>query len=604
MGDQVLDLIARVPWSERPFIQMLAGLTDRPFRRIIAHLQATALIEEVRLGAWGGRPSRRLALTALGHDRLGLTWRLSQSRDGLLSTLKRDPARVLLGQLMRHGRCLWARAPFVLPAAAVRPERALNQTGALPPRSARHPYRAVVIDLLAGLEVEPDRFITLAMLVDPGGGYRHILEEAFRSLAAWSRRPEFASRARQVPLVVILSAGQARMRGLRAAWQAAQAGAPRGLRLVDVTTLSARDVVHEPITWSESGQRVTLFGGLPLSPVAAACPRQLREAWWAAPASAVERPPLSRPVRARARPGSVRAGSAAAQGQVADLLETGALERYLLDRIGVYPGVSASALAEVLRLDGADVRRAVCRLRRRGLITDLEEGGGGLLLSERGLALLAAQVGLRGLAYCRLRGWPVVAGPGQTARLARARLLRWQDHQAEVMAFLRGLIRYGRARGVQTLSWQHASGLREEIVDAWGRTSTHLVPDALFTVRVTGPGRTTGVDTTCWLEVDRATMAGMALRRKLRRYYRLGQAGAGVRGRLERLLIVVPAGDEGRLQLFRRRLRELDGEHGVHLNARITRWDQLYDGGRGPDPTRPVWRTPHASDLLAAFEER
>jgi hypothetical protein len=109
------------------------------------------------------------------------------------------------------------------------------------------------------------------------------------------------------------------------------------------------------------------------------------------------------------------------------------------------------------------------------------------------------------------------------------------------------------------------------------------------------------VDTPFWLEVDRGTTRGARLWEKLRRYYRAGGGAPGLRGRAERILIVVPRDDEARLQQLRRRLRDLDGRYHMQLDVLLTRLDLIEDAPGRLDPSRKAWRTPYRSEFGEAF---
>jgi hypothetical protein len=111
----------------------------------------------------------------------------------------------------------------------------------------------------------------------------------------------------------------------------------------------------------------------------------------------------------------------------------------------------------------------------------------------------------------------------------------------------------------------------------------------------------TAVDTHFWLEIDRHTVRGEALSKKLARYYEVGGPREGWIGRQARILIVVERDDEGRLQSIRRRLLALNAQYRAQLDVRLTRVDLLDDGQEGLDPTRKVWRTLESSAFVSAF---
>ncbi|MGQ0605298.1 MAG: replication-relaxation family protein [Anaerolineales bacterium] len=240
-----------------------------------------------------------------------------------------------------------------------------------------------------------------------------------------------------------------------------------------------------------------------------------------------------------------------------DHLRTTAMGRRLLDRIGVFPLVNATDLAFILGLDAGNVRREISRLRHMGLIAHPVYDEAGYGLAWRGLTLLALQAGYLHRPYAELRRWPVMAderGPRYSLEAA----LRVREHTEIVIEFLVGLRRAAERERLALRRWEHMQLMEESPSDGRETATVRVLHDAEGCVRSFGTTLEHYADTLFWLEVDRGTLNGRALQDKLIRYYRLRSDTPGVRGRPERLLIVVERDDEGRLQSLCRRLRTLD----------------------------------------------
>lgn len=591
---RVLAAAAALPWALPAVLQRVCALTPRALRDSARRLAGAGWVEVARIPAPGRHAPGRLGLTPSGARALGVDWDARGLRTALLTALRRDIAHAALTHWLAAAELVWARGPYHLAAAAVRPERGPRPDGSRRVPGAQ-PYGPVDLDLVACLRWPGGACTTLVAQVDPGGVHVGALQGALRSLAAWTRRREFLGRARELPLIVLLAATPERAQLLRAAWLAEQRGPAAPLRILigsrpDTPCLTERGPVPWPL-------------GVPTTPAPPPPPAAGRGEWWAerrvGPGG--EAVPLQAGVgRATRRGHGVLAQAARGAGQawqsVQDLLTTRALGRELLERAGLYLLATADALADVIGVDAGDVHRELGRLARAGLLVREAAPGFGCAPSARGLRLLAALAGLTPERYARARHWPVWTDAQGEVQLRLAGVLRQRAHDRQVLRVLRGL---RQLRGDVTLAaWAHGAGVREQL--RGGRDlPAGLIPDARFTLRAFEPGRAQWVDTACWLEVDRSTMQGPALRAKLRRYYQLRRDRLGLRGRPERLLIIVPADDEARLQLFRRRLRELDGRHEARLDAWVTRWDLIRRGGVD-DLTQPIWRTAHDPVLRCA----
>lgn len=597
----VLRAIAALPWAQARVLEAVCGLTTRCLRATAQTLIAAGWVEAACVPVRRRHGLARYGLTSSGARVLGRSWAPEVLRRALLTALQRDAAQYGLLHFMHQHRLLWVRGPYRLAAAAVRAP-ALTAPGARVRRAGARPYAPADLDLVVCLQRPDGAYLTAMVLVDPGGVSLDGLGESLRSLAAWTRRAEFAGRAREIPLLVILAATDRRAQVLRGLWSAAHQGPPSALRLVVAADLRSRA--------GEVGA-LSLLSGLPVTTEPSAPPPDDSGLWWAERGPGAEAP---RPIRVdgarqspsgviraarrwakRAATTSARRASGSPAATVLDLLETSALGRVVLERIGLYPLATGKALAEILGQDGGDVRRAVIRLVQQGLVVREIGGGFGCWLSPRGLAFLAALAGLSAERYAQARHWSVRVSADGEVGVHVDGLRRQRRHDQRVFRFLRGLRRLDPARRIVLTDWQHGAGMLETLAG-----EVRLIPDARFTVRAYGSRPGQFVETTCWLEVDQATMEGRVLRRKLQRYYQLRRDRLGLRGRPERLLFVVPDAAEGRVQTLRRRIRELDAAHEVRLDAWITRWDLLRRGD-GYDPTLPVWRTAHDPILQAAL---
>jgi hypothetical protein len=199
--------------------------------------------------------------------------------------------------------------------------------------------------------------------------------------------------------------------------------------------------------------------------------------------------------------------------------------------------------------------------------------------------------------YADLRRWPVTYDSHGQSQYSLGALLAQAAHTAIILEFLVGLRRFGPARGVTLRTWDHVLCL--EIIPDLEQAdrSRRIIPDAVGRVAVAG-----GREISFWLEVDRGTLRGRALTRKLTRYYIVGGPQPAARGRGVRLLVVVAPGDEARLRNLQQRFQDLDQRYQAQLDVRLSRADLLEAGHGRLDPTRSVWRTAYRDDFLTAFD--
>jgi hypothetical protein len=290
-------------------------------------------------------------------------------------------------------------------------------------------------------------------------------------------------------------------------------------------------------------------------------------------------------------------------------LALSARERALCAAVGNYPLLTSRDHAHVSGLDDSHTRAALRRLVELGLI--LRDDAGQHWLSWDGVAWSAAQAGLPAEAYARLRRWPVERHNG-TPRLSVRGLVDQADHTRAVIDVLVGVKRALGNGALQLRSWDQVTPLQGFVGSPHGRRrdraqtrieGARVIPDAVAAlVRREHSGKATIV-ARFWLELDRGTIRGARLMRKLKRYYSAGGPGQGWLGRPERILVIVREGGEGRLRLWQRRLRSLDAAYHTQLDIRLTRWDLV----AGPDGTldllRPVWRTQRVEPLSPPFDD-
>lgn len=623
----LLRAISDLPWAEARLLQAYSHLPTYPFQSAVRALLASNQIERADIPTRERRAPQRYGLAPLGAARLGLRFAPALWRTTLLAALRYEPARLLLVKFLQTAEVLWVLSPFTLPAEAVRAERSSMASGRPLPANAK-PYRPVAMELLACLRLSCERYLNVVVLVDPGGISLEPLRESLRSLAAWGRRAEFRGRALAFPLVVIVAANPERAQALIEHWRCVELRAAGSVRASTWAQLAHSHRGRRPFAewpwWNERHQPSAFWPGLIFSPCPSRRPAQSSTAWWAdageadeidnpelLPALKLKRGTRLRGVVAQAnlndkkqspRRHSKDSHSSAMDWPqaVRDHLQTTAMGRRLLDRIGVYPLVNATDLACILGLDAGNVRREVSRLRQAGLIEHPAPEDAGYGLTWRGLALLAAQAGFLPRPYAALRRWPVSDGD-HGPRYSLGYVLRVREHTQIILDFLVGLRRAAELERLALQRWEHLQLMEESMALGQEVPVARLMPDAEGRVRSFGQTTGQSVDTPFWLEVDRGTLKGRALHEKLRRYYRLRGDTPGVRGRPERLLIVVERDAEGRLRSLCRHLKQLDDMYHTRLDVRLTRLDLITDRPGRLDPTRVVWRTPYDNHFRSPF---
>jgi hypothetical protein len=605
-----LGAIADLPWATQPAIEAYSGLFDWEIERQYRPLASQrGLIERGDIRAADGRGAPRLGLTPEGARVIGRPWRAAHLRAALLQALTLDAARRLISEWVDQVRqVVWALSPFTLPPEAVRPvpTRHRPQQVKFDPE---YRYGAVQFGVLAALQLrcDPDRYANVAILIDPGDIRLTWLGREFRSLYAWRQRREFHHSMSAYPLAVLVAANNARRTQLIRLWRAS---APPGAHLLRIRVTTYAELACEAAVrswWNEHGQRISLWSGASEAERPGIRPIDHNAGWWGMrtmsleelrprrPRSRFSRRKRDRPLIASARSSDGKARDSLSSKLVRWQLDLSAQRRRVLRCVGNYPLLRVVDLALVMGINKAMASAGLKALREVGLVEQPRDHDGHVL-TWAGVTLLAAQDGLYPGRYAELRRWPVAYDSRGQPRYSVEALLAQPGHTAVILGFLVGLRRFGPAQGISLRIWDHVLCLLSFLDREQADRSRRVIPDAVGRVQATG-----GTETTFWLEVDRGTVRGRALTRKLMRYYIVGGPQPAARGLGVRLLVVVGLGDEGRLRTLQRCFRDLDQRYQAQLDVRLTRED-LLDAGHGRlNPTRPVWRTAYGDDFLTAF---
>ena len=606
-----LGAIGDLPWATQPVIEAYSGLFDWEIERRYRPLASQrGWIERGDIHAAEGRGAPRLGLTPEGVREIGRPWRAAHLRAALLQSVTLDVARRLIAEWVDQVRqVVWALSPFTLPPEAVRSV----QTRRHPQSVGTDPeyrYGSVQFGALVALQLrcEPARYANVAILIDPGDIRLTWFGREFRSLYAWHRRPEFHGSLNAYPLTVLVAANDSRRTQLIRLWRASGSAGARLLRLRVTTYAELSSTPVARLWWDEHGQRVSLWSGARGAERPGVRPIDHLAGWWGyrtmsmdelrprRKASRFRRRGRDRPLVASARATKGKARDSMGSKLVRWQLDLSAQCRLLLRYVGNYPLLRGTDLSLVIGIHKALSSQGLKALREAGLIEQPLEREGHVL-TWAGVTLLAAQDGFSPDRYAELRRWPVAYDPQGQPRYSQEALLAQPAHTAIILAFLVGLRRFGPTRGVTLRIWDHVLCLESLPDREQADRSRRVIPDAVGRVQVAG-----GMELIFWLEVDRGTLRGRALTRKLMRYYTVGGPQAAARGRGVRLFVVVGHGDEARLRNLQQRFQDLDQRYWVKLDVRLTRAD-LLDAGHGRlDPTRPVWRTAYRADFIPAFE--
>lgn len=620
----LLQAVHAHPWARLRDLMAFCRDSRHGLSDIALPLAARAEALEFAPLAGPARREQRFALTIPGAARLGVPYDRARLQDALLRAHHLDAARALLAQWAPQ--LVWSVSPFTVRAGDVRPPTSRKPDRARPPTPREPgpgPYRSLRLDALACVQINPGNYAHLALQVDPGGLDLDWFYQQFRSAHAWGWRPQFRETGRlRFPVFVVVAATPSRLAALRDAWRDAAAVANRGemarqVRLITWTQLGLPDGERHWVGDSYGPVSAPWAHSVPFSP---ASRPPGREGWpWCGGAGAGS---LTAPRRPRGsflsgfRPTQKRDKRAMLLYRHYQLSWRG---RLLLGHIGQYPLITGRELALVLDRTPKAVRGGLQELLALELIAHPAAAEPGYALTAHGLALLAAQAGMRPAEFARQRHWPThKAGPAVVYSVQG--LLACRSHSRLVLDFLVGLRRHGPRAQHALTAWEHVDCLHEyPFASETGApprdpappkpgsplppTIVRIVPDATGVVRVFGDGPTHYADTTFWLEVDRGTERGRAVLDKLSRYYRHAHRQWPWDRHMPRLLIVVEHQAEARLNYLRERLRWLNQQYQMELDVRLTRADLLATRGGGLDPTRPKWRTLDDDRFGLAFDQ-
>lgn len=585
------------PWATMGLLLSYSGLLDWEVEK---HYQPLALqsylLERATIPA-PKRAPRRFGLTPVGAAALGRSWSRASLWEALMRVRILDAARLLLAEWVGEANeMIWSVSPFTVQAKAI--------------GSGHPPLR---LDGLTCLRFGPNDYVNVAILIDPGAIKLDWFFHQFKGWYACHRRDQFKSVQGVFPTLVVVAANDSRRTQIIQAWHAATPADMSQLCL-RVTTFEAlvHRAAHRRQWWNERGQDTSLWGGLGIASRPSLRPSCHSSGW---PGAMVDDEQMADPAPQpyalpKPKPGLLEWAGCPRQSNVsaATLLRlqmgVSVQQRRLLDRVGEYPIVMPAELANVLDLTTDAIRPAIQELKNYGLLCHPAPDEDGYVLTWRGLAFLAAQIGLRPARYTDLLRWPMrydIAGKPQYS--AEAFLVN-REHTRFILDFLTGLRRNGPAHRLELVLWDHVQCAHAFPVTTGrkqGPHSSRVLPDAVGKVRVFGATTVEYVDTDFWLEIDLGTKRGRALQRQLARYYTVGGPRDGLYGRAIRILFVVQRDDEARLQAIRRRLHMLDQRYHTQLDVCLTRRDLLEDERGRLDPTRKVWRTPASSEFVYAF---
>ncbi|MCC7359643.1 MAG: winged helix-turn-helix transcriptional regulator, partial [Anaerolineales bacterium] len=422
----------------------LHGLSD-----IALPLAARANALECASLAGPAHREQRFALTPDGAALIGVPYDRARLQDAFLRANNLDAARHLLGEWAP--RLVWAVSPFTVPAGEVRPirtERRAPASTQAPREPGPGPYRSLRLDALACVAVDGRNYAHLAIQFDAGGLDLDWFYQQYRSVHAWGWRPQFRDYPRGLwfPTFVVVAANHTRLRALQEAWTDAAEIANRGepARNARFITLGALAQSIDRRDWRCTPRHA--YGDGPVTvpwvytvghPAAHQPPAHNGWPWCGAASDAT-----AAPVPVRRSRGSTLSGftpptkkrdkRAALLARQYHLSWRG---RVLLDHIGQYPLITASELAIVVGRTPKAVYGAIHDLEAIGLITHPAANEPGYVLTDHGLALLAAQVGLRPTEFARQRHWPTHKA-GHAIMYSVQGLLACRAHSRLVLDFL------------------------------------------------------------------------------------------------------------------------------------------------------------------------
>ncbi len=414
------------------------------------------------------RREQRFALTIQGAARLEVPYDRARLQDSFLRAYHLDAARSLLAQWAPQ--LVWSVSPFTVRAGDVRPIRT-HKPAQAPPQEPREPgpgpYRSLRLDALACVQINSGNYAHLAIQVDPGGLDLDWFYQQFRSVHAWGWRPQFRETGwLRFPVFVLVAATPSRLAALREAWREAAEISNRGEMAQKVRL----------ITWAQLGQLdgQRQWVGDPYGPVTAP--------WYSSvPFSSASRPPGPYGSPWCGEPGNA-AASLTPSRQPRGSFVSGFTPptkkrdkralllfhhfklswrgRVLLSHIGQYPLITGRELAIVLGRTPKAVSGGLKDLLALGLIAHPAADEPGYALTDHGLALLAAQAGMRPAEFARQRHWPTHK-EGHTVVYSVQGMLSCRAHSRLVLDFLVGLRRHGPRAQHALFAWEHVDCLHE-----------------------------------------------------------------------------------------------------------------------------------------------
>jgi len=269
----------------------------------------------------------------------------------------------------------------------------------------------------------------------------------------------------------------------------------------------------------------------------------------------------------------------------------------LLELLLRYPAFNDKELACLSGITQRTVRRNLRRLLNQGLIEQLPNFSKGdrVSLTKTGLDLMAYQAMQTPARFKAHRAWPV----------DHKALTHSPRHMDYILRFMFALQRQGQLANWDLLQARYGYCVALSAGDLTRPRWVTVVPDS------SGVLRLGDVEVSFWLEIDRGTRHGRALRRQLEKYIQLRFAYAGS-DPIPMLLYVVAEGGEGRARRVARCLVELGQRYHLRRTPAIliSTWELLTndDPRQTPDPLRPVWRHPYSWRLwlspLEPHEER
>ncbi len=595
------------PWADVRLIQSCTGLSEWETKATYSLALKRGLVERAEIPATR-QPPRRFGPTPAGSAAVGQKVTRGFLSDTLLSALKLDRARSLLTGWISELVIVWSLSPFTLPARKLKPmtHKADGDDEVLWREAA---YRSLRLDGLACLKFGEADYLNVALVVDPGDIKLDWFDQQFRSAYAWSRRAEFYGRVRTFPVWIVIAANAMRLVQLTQVWQMrAPAGeSPQPFRVTTYSSLK-RPAREQP-WWNEHGRRTALWGGVVTFELPGVKPRDAQCGWWGQLAASDEAADaIPEPITLKHTvSGPIRwSGKSKQPGArlIRDHLAVSTQQRKSLTRVARHPLITVSELAVVLERAISHVSVGVRELKKRALIDHPAPDETGYVLTWAAVELLAAQAGFSPDEYAELVRWPVRYQDGRP-RYSAETWLATREHTRLVLDFLVGLHRHGPKAHLRLRLWDHVNCLYEfqtrAPVSDLPSLPAFVIPDASGMVQAASESGRQFVDTNFWLEIDRHSVRGEALLKKLARYYEVGGPQDALIGRQVRVLLVVERDDESRLQAIRRRLLALNAQYRAKLDARLTRVDLLDDGQGGLDPTRKVWRTLESSTFMSAF---